>query len=495
MFDDDLFEQQSPLPQSSIFGTIEGSILGKQPQLPSPGPAASMQTDSPARVQVPPPASAPVVPVVDWGNYFNNLENALSALRIDHEHTPRYLGTMLTGLQTLLRDERVLSLRIDGGFTITDLLDALPRSGRVASAIPTPGPGNTPVPKPHVKRVRINPPQPPTVPKASAPAKADSAPPALDKRPPPSEAPAVSRTAPKRPARRQGKFTTHGPSRKGLLITAPKAVGLLAVHFTPEIINDLNTKIAKDLKVENLHFTAAFDQNESVFLDTTRVPSNSETAFVLKHVRSRITTPEGEKPIVTTPLYSTSFLKIVDIPISDPKAKDWITTTTALLESSLKASPVGSSLCDVLTHVPRIMRASPHSDSCIAWVDINDSIAGTSAKKFIGKFVNISGINCRIAGARPHSGSVLCTRCYRWGHHHSQCRREGIRCPLCGGPHREDSHNSMVAATKVEERHCVNCTSSRREKRSHSALDRHLCPFWAHRFDRNWLRKQFPAKK
>jgi hypothetical protein len=197
-----LFDQfeRSPLPQSSIFGTIEGSILGKRPQPPSPGPAASMQTDSPTRVQVPPPDSALVAPVVDWGNYFNNLENALSALRIDHEHTPRYLGTMLTGLQTLLRDECVLSLWIDSGFTIADLLDALPRSGRVASAIPTPGPGNTPVPKPHVKRVRINLPQPPTVPKTSAPAKADSAPPALDKRPPPSEAPAVSRIAPKRPA-------------------------------------------------------------------------------------------------------------------------------------------------------------------------------------------------------------------------------------------------------------------------------------------------------
>jgi hypothetical protein len=45
----------------------------------------------------------------------------------------------------------------------------------------------------------------------------------------------------------------------------------------------------------------------------------------------------------------------VDIPISDPKAKDWITTTTALLELSLKALPVGLSLRDVLTHVPRLI--------------------------------------------------------------------------------------------------------------------------------------------
>jgi hypothetical protein len=129
-----------------------------------------------------------------------------------------------------------------------------------------------------------NPPSPPAPPKPSAPAKADRAPVAFDKRPPPSEAPAVSRSGPKRPSRRQGKFTTHSPSQKGLVITAPQAVGLLAVHFTPEIVNDLNHKLAKDLKIKDLLITAAFDQNGSVFLDTTRVPTTSKTAFVLKHV-------------------------------------------------------------------------------------------------------------------------------------------------------------------------------------------------------------------
>jgi hypothetical protein len=93
---------------------IEASILGKRSQPPSPGPATSLHTDSPARMQVNPPSPpAPIVPVVNWDNYFNNLENTLSALRIDHEHTPRYLGTMLTGLQTLLRER-------------TSLLDLLP---------------------------------------------------------------------------------------------------------------------------------------------------------------------------------------------------------------------------------------------------------------------------------------------------------------------------------------------------------------------------------
>jgi hypothetical protein len=134
---------------------IEASILGKWSQPPSPGPATSLHTDSLAHMQVNPPSPpAPIVPVVNWDNYFNNLENVLSALRIDHEHTPRYLGTMLTGLQTLLRNERVLSLNVDGGFTIADMLDALPGSSSKATPTPTPVPGigsSKPVPKPHVK--------------------------------------------------------------------------------------------------------------------------------------------------------------------------------------------------------------------------------------------------------------------------------------------------------------------------------------------------------
>ncbi|XP_006459854.1 hypothetical protein AGABI2DRAFT_68456, partial [Agaricus bisporus var. bisporus H97] len=210
---------------------------------------------------------------------------------------------------------------------------------------------------------------------------------------------------------------------------------------------------------------------------------------------------------------STSYLKIVDIPITDPKSKDWLKATDVTLSEAMLASPVGSSLADIIKHV-RLMRTSPHSDSCIAWVDISDTVSGTSAKKFIGKFISVARKNCKILGARPHSGSVLCTRCYRWGHHSSQCRRLGVRCPLCGGPHREDSHSLMIigmadppprafeptpppptpSGTAIPRpRSCVNCSAAGKTKRDHSATDT-SCPFWQNRFDRDWLRRQFPKK-
>jgi hypothetical protein len=186
---------------------------------------------------------------------------------------------------------------------------------------------------------------------------------------------------------------------------------LRASSFDPVLLNKINILLAKDLKVLDLMITASFDSGPSVFLDTTRVPSAAETAFVLKHVHNHFELPEGSKPITTTPSKLTSYLKVVNIPIMDPKSKLWLQPTRDLLKVSLRALPVGSSVLDILSRIPCIMRASPHSDTCIAWIDIEDSISGTSAKKFIGKFITVSGVNCRMSRARPHSSSIMCTRC------------------------------------------------------------------------------------
>jgi hypothetical protein len=138
---------------------------------------------------------------------------------------------------------------------------------------------------------------------------------------------------------------------------------LRASSFNPVLLNKINILLTKDLKVLDLMITASFDSGPSVFLDTTRVPSAAE------HVRNHFELPEGSKPITSTPSKSTSYLKVVDIPITDPKSKLWLQPTRDLLEASLWASPVGSSILDVLSRVPRIMRASPHSDTCIVWID------------------------------------------------------------------------------------------------------------------------------
>jgi hypothetical protein len=332
-------------PARAVDPVIESSILGKQPQPPSPAPSATLQTSSPARIgsgslfqqsqpRVPETVPSPTPsPAVDWEAYFRSFETALAALKLDHAETPRFLGTMLTGLQSLLRDEKVLSIQVGGGFTVANLLDSLPRTSPAVPAHPAwASDAIRPVPKPHVKRTKVGPSNPLPKPRESA----TPAPPSLPKRPPPLEAPAVSRAGPaKRPSRRQGKHTVHGPSRRGIILTPPGKMILWATSFKPEFLNKLNILLDKDLKVSDLMITAAFDSGPAVFLDTTRVPTSAETAFVLKHVRNHFELPEGATPITTSTPRSTSYLKIVDIPLTDPKSKIWLQPTRDLLEASL----------------------------------------------------------------------------------------------------------------------------------------------------------------
>ncbi|EKM74195.1 hypothetical protein AGABI1DRAFT_17093, partial [Agaricus bisporus var. burnettii JB137-S8] len=190
---------------------------------------------------------------------------------------------------------------------------------------------------------------------------------------------------------------------------------------------------------------------------------------------------------------STSYLKIVDIPHVPASSKEWVTKQHEAFTSALNKSPVGASLAKLIKHKPRFMRASPHSDSCWAWVDIHDTVSGSNARLYISKFVSIGGMNCQIKGARPHSGSVHCARCQRWGHHSDQCRAKCARCSLCSGPHTEANHLKCVDAKRVDVRQCANCTAAKRpaDKRSHSSTDSKVCPFWKNRFDRAWLKRQF----
>jgi hypothetical protein len=78
---------------------------------------------------------------------------------------------------------------------------------------------------------------------------------------------------------------------------------------------------------------------------------------------------------------------------------------------------------------PHFMRTSPSADTCVAWVDISDTVSGANAKTLISKYVAFGERNCQIRGAAPRPGSALCARCMKWGHHSSVCRAKGIQCP------------------------------------------------------------------
>ncbi|KAF7761833.1 hypothetical protein Agabi119p4_9825 [Agaricus bisporus var. burnettii] len=361
--------------------------------------------------------------------------------------------------------------------------------------------------KPFKKKVRVEPAPPSDVtPPATAPlmevdepatpppasGKAPTKPlpiPSSKRAPPPSSAPSVLFRAPSAPRkRRQGKHTAHGALRRAIILTPPADSLVTAASFTPEVINNLNQLLKKDVK-SDVVLTHASVEGNGTCIAASRVPFPAEIAFVLKHVRRLF--PSPNIPIAHSPITSTSYLKIVDIPHVPASSKEWALKQHEAFTNALNKSPVGASLAKLIKHKPRFMRASPHSDSCWAWVDIHDTVAGFNARLYISKFISIGGVNCQIKGARPHSGSVHCARCQRWGHHSDQCRAKCARCSLCSGPHSEANHFK-----RVNVRQCANCTAAKRpaDKRSHSATDSKVCPFWKNRFDRAWLKRQFPAR-
>ncbi|KAF7760497.1 hypothetical protein Agabi119p4_11173 [Agaricus bisporus var. burnettii] len=281
--------------------------------------------------------------------------------------------------------------------------------------------------------------------------------------PPPTSAPPVLFRAPSAPRKRhQGKHTAQGASRCGIILTPPAGSSVTAESFSPGVLNGLNQVLRSDVK-SNVTLTHA---GNGIFLAASRVPTAAEIQFVLKH--------------------------IVDIPQVPASPKEWATKQHEAFMYALDKSPVGVSLAKLFKHKLRFMRASPHSDSCWAWIDIHDTVSGSNTRDYISKFISVRGVNCQIKGAKPHSGSVRCARCQQWGHHSDQWRAKCARCPLCGGPHSEVNHSKCVDASRVDARHCVNCTAAKRpaDKRTHSATDT-LCPFWRNRFDRLWLKRQF----
>jgi hypothetical protein len=292
--------------------------------------------------------------------------------------------------------------------------------------------------------------------------------------------------------RRKGKHTAHSPLRHGIQLTPPAGSSIHANSITPELIQEINTHLRKDVD-SDIILESAFDTGTGIFIAASAVPSPSDVACVLKHMRHLLPV-SGLVPIKADP--TTSYLKVVDVLLVSAEPGAWQLTQRVAFNKALALSPVGSQLSRFTKHAPCFMRTSPCTDTCIAWVDITDTVSGATARTLISKYIAFGNVNCQIRGAAPWPGSALCTWCLKWGHHSSVCRSKGIRCPHCSGPHSAASHDSHAVVTNQDPaaRHCVNCSAAKKSKTDHSTMGT-TCLFWTHRFDRDWLKRQRVTKK
>jgi hypothetical protein len=98
---------------------------------------------------------------------------------------------------------------------------------------------------------------------------------------------------------------------------------------------------------------------------------------VLKHVRRLVTIP-GILPIQSAAITSTTYLKVIDVPHIPAEPRVWLTTQRAAVTAALHSLPVGLDLSRYIKHTPRFMRTTPHTDTCVMWLDISDSVSGSN---------------------------------------------------------------------------------------------------------------------
>ena len=100
-----------------------------------------------------------------------------------------------------------------------------------------------------------------------------------------------------------------------------------------------------------------------------------------------------------------------------------------------------------------------------------------------------------------NSGMPQCKNCWKWDHATFSCRIQGAKYIKCNGPHKLEHHrefgwcckaNTKINLPRLETKkgdpcpHSFKCSNCRGD---HLA-DSNQCPFWHHRFNREWhLRK------
>ena len=241
------------------------------------------------------------------------------------------------------------------------------------------------------------------------------------------------------------------------------------------------------LRVESVHKAWV-----GVSMSTNSVASAAELEVIKQWLKK--TAGLGESTEVEPRLpQSKSFLKILDVPYWDSKSS--LPITPAQVAEALSCSPLFESV--TLASMPHIMKASPSSDMSVIWIDIWDSQKGSKGKTLINCSFNFERHTATVRGTAMHPGVAQCRNCWRWGHPTHACRAQGAKCQKCGGPHRVENHRLLAWCCKANTKcnppreataagvpcphtfKCLNC-------RGDHAADDNKCPFWRHRFDRQW---------
>ena len=291
-------------------------------------------------------------------------------------------------------------------------------------------------------------------------------------------------------------MTTKGPFRKHIII--PMSGDNVSSFLKNSSLNvaNINRQLynaKSDVLVDYIR-----SDNTGIIVITNKVAQQSDLSIIDQYVKNASDINVLQVKDSRLPK-SKSYLKIISIPYY-PQINSQEKLTSSDVETILKQNHIFDNIS--LTSRPRVIKVSPKSDMAIVWIDIWDVQSGQNAKMLINRCFNIGNYIATIRGVNINPGVPQCKNCWKWGHSTFSCRIQGAKCVKCNGPHKSEHYrefswcckaNSKTNPPRLEtkkgepcphEFKCSNC------KGDHQADSNH-CPFWRHRFNREWHVKKY----
>ncbi|EKM74439.1 hypothetical protein AGABI1DRAFT_133256 [Agaricus bisporus var. burnettii JB137-S8] len=319
--------QTGPVPAASSSLTPLSYASG-YPGADKPSPAPFLSTPTPAPTSTPSTGCSRTLTAGQKGmlKLVNTSIVMLDDIEPEHPLYAPFTDCILRASHVLIKRRdldgyKTSSVAGIGSFSeqlakIIGLVDPPPRA--FESTPPPPTPSGTATPWPRSPSADMD-----MTPRKSK--KAAARRPPQQQPPPRPQAPAAPAAVATTPAskplgrKRRARHICHGASRRGVQLTPPAGSSIRASHISPAMLAEINKHLKDDVS-SDIILEHSEDSGSGIFIAASRVPTHSETACVLKHIR-RLVTVAGVVPIKSTPVTSTSYLKVIDVPMipAEPK--------------------------------------------------------------------------------------------------------------------------------------------------------------------------------
>ena len=292
------------------------------------------------------------------------------------------------------------------------------------------------------------------------------------------------------------KMTMKGPLRKHIII--PMSVDNVSSFMKNSSLNVAN--VNRQLRNAKSDILVDYIRSNStgVIFVTNKVTQQSDLSIINQYMKNANDINSLQVEDARLPKLK-SYLKIIGIPFY-PHLNSQEKLTSADIETILQQNHIFDNVS--LVSKPRIIKVSPKSDMAIVWIDIWDVQSGHNAKILINRCFNVDNYIATVRGANMNSGVPQCKNCWKWRHSTFSCRIQGAKRVKCNGPHKSEHHrefgwcckaNTKINPPRLETKkskpcpHTFKCSNC---KGDHQA-DSNSCPFWRHRFNREWHAKKY----